>query len=67
MGRFTSALFIVYGIGYPVGNSAVLGIFSSLQKTGWSVLYVFLQRTSISIPIPILYSAYMHILSIYTH
>lgn len=29
-----AALFIVYGIGYPVSNSAVLGCFSKLQKSG---------------------------------
>jgi MFS family permease len=28
------ALFIVYGIGYPLSNSAVLGCFSKLQKSG---------------------------------
>eukprot|EP00981_Chlorochromonas_danica_P010178 scaffold3051_cov167-Ochromonas_danica.AAC.37 len=32
--RFVVALYLVYALAYPVGNSAVLGIFSVLQKTG---------------------------------
>lgn len=28
------SLYIVYGVGYPVANSAVLGVFSKLQKHG---------------------------------
>lgn len=31
--RFLLPLFLMYSIGYPVGNSAVLGSFSKLQKT----------------------------------
>eukprot|EP01039_Chlorochromonas_danica_P005842 gene5842-6433_t len=34
MWRFVVALYLVYALAYPVGNSAVLGIFSILQKTG---------------------------------
>lgn len=29
-----SAIYLVYGIGYPMANSAALGCFSKLQKTG---------------------------------
>jgi hypothetical protein len=32
--RAVVALYFMYSFGYPVGNSAVLGCFSSLQKTG---------------------------------
>lgn len=31
---FLTAMFVVFGIGYPVSNSAVLGCFSKLQKSG---------------------------------
>lgn len=33
-GRFITALYLIYGFGYPVANSAALGIFSILQKNG---------------------------------
>jgi len=32
--RFILSMFIVYAIGYPIANSAVLGSFSTLQKAG---------------------------------
>lgn len=32
--RFSVAFFLIYAIAYPLGNSAVLGMFSALQKSG---------------------------------
>ncbi|KAJ1399276.1 hypothetical protein B484DRAFT_458348 [Ochromonadaceae sp. CCMP2298] len=34
MWRYILAVFLVYGLGYPLANSAVLGVFSKLQRGG---------------------------------
>lgn len=32
--QFSTSFLLIYSLGYPLGNSAVLGLFSSLQKSG---------------------------------
>lgn len=34
MWRYVLSMYLVYGFAYPISNSAVLGVFSSLQKAG---------------------------------
>lgn len=42
--RFVLAIFMIYSVGYPIGHTAVIGLFSKSELPDVTVSQVFLVR-----------------------